>query len=356
MKNLRDKLFTAFARERAEHLGSIRELLTSRSPDSEELLRRAHTLKGAALAVGWSAGERLAHCLESAFQKALDGEGLALVEETLGLLEHDDAQPAIVLERWRIRFGQPAPTRPSPDFFWEVHGGGRLYLLPSRPVERILQVESASLQTWRGWPRLLIDGRRVSALPLNQLLSQPALPARSSRWPALLVRYRGRRLIVLLESFPRRCRQAGASELLSPAALFQAYRTGLLTPTRFEAGRGGRILVVDDSLTTQTLQREILEAHGYRVQLASDGLEACRLLTEQTFDLILTDLQMPRLDGFTLLRHLKSQALLRQIPVVLVSSLENPHHPEAQGYLNKRTFSQAELLLTVGRLLSPGKP
>ena len=63
------------------------------------------------------------------------------------------------------------------------------------------------------------------------------------------------------------------------------------------------ILVVDDSMTTRTLEKSILEAHGYRVRVAVDGLEALAQLRQETADLVIADIEMPRLDGFGLLRR-----------------------------------------------------
>ncbi len=82
------------------------------------------------------------------------------------------------------------------------------------------------------------------------------------------------------------------------------------------------ILVVDDSITSRSLERSILEAHGYRVRVAVDGLEALEMLRVEKADLIITDIQMPRLDGFGLVEALKADSRLKGIPVIIVSSLE----------------------------------
>ncbi len=74
------------------------------------------------------------------------------------------------------------------------------------------------------------------------------------------------------------------------------------------------ILVVDDSITSRSLERSILEAHGYRVRVAVDGLEALELLRAEKADLIITDIQMPRLDGFGLVEALKADSGLKGFP------------------------------------------
>lgn len=350
MDDLRQRLLAAFEREKADHILSMRELLARPQPDREELVRRAHTLKGAAAAVGWPAGARLAGCLESAFLPAEADLTVPLLQHTLDQLEKTDSDLTEVLECWR----SPAAACNSlpTELRWEVRAGAQVYWLPGSQVEQILQVTTSSLRIWRGWPRLLHEGRRITALPLTQLLDLPASTVPRARWPALLLRYRGRRLLLLLEEPPRRLRGPASVARLSSARLLKAYRSGHVLPLALQAHAGERILVVDDSLTTRSLQREILEAHGYRVLIAEDGLEALQILASEPVNLILTDLQMPRLDGFGLVERLQADPALATIPVVLVSSLERPANLSADAYLNKRTFTQVQLLHTVACVLT----
>ena len=84
--------------------------------------------------------------------------------------------------------------------------------------------------------------------------------------------------------------------------------------------QGGGILVVDDALTVRELQRSILERAGYRVRLASDGAEALATLIGEPADLVLTDVEMPRLDGFGLTEAIRSHPALANIAVLILSS------------------------------------
>src|SRR6266566_5953016 len=124
---------------------------------------------------------------------------------------------------------------------------------------------------------------------------------------------------------------------------------GLILPEAAPQQATRAILVVDDSLTTRTLERSILEAHGYRVRVAVDGLEALELLRAEKADLVIADIQMPRLDGFGLLAALKKDPNLNRIPVIMVTSLEGPEDQErglalgAEAYIVKRKFDQREL-------------
>jgi two-component system chemotaxis sensor kinase CheA len=117
------------------------------------------------------------------------------------------------------------------------------------------------------------------------------------------------------------------------------------------------ILVVDDSITSRSLERSILEAHGYRVRVAVDGLEALELLRIERADLVITDVQMPRMDGFGLVEALKADTRLKEIPVIIVSSLESPEDQErglllgADAYVVKRKFDQTELLAAIQQMI-----
>jgi two-component system chemotaxis sensor kinase CheA len=117
------------------------------------------------------------------------------------------------------------------------------------------------------------------------------------------------------------------------------------------------ILVVDDSITSRALERSSLEAQGYRVRLAVDGLQALELLRIEKADLIITDIQMPRLDGFGLVEALKADAQLKGIPVIIVSSLDRPEDLErglrlgADAYVVKGKFDQTELLATIRQMI-----
>ena len=121
--------------------------------------------------------------------------------------------------------------------------------------------------------------------------------------------------------------------------------------------RAARILVVDDSFTTRTLERSILEAHGYRVFVAVDGVEALARLRSEPVDLVISDIQMPRMDGITLVTEIKADPRLRAIPVVLVSSMETAEDQErglavgADAYIVKRRFDHEELIATIRQLL-----
>ena len=157
-------------------------------------------------------------------------------------------------------------------------------------------------------------------------------------------------------------RDGGVFVVLNPAGLAACCTPSAATPLSRKAEAAVKttapgILVVDDSITSRSLERSILEAHGYRVRVAVDGQEALELLRAEKADLIITDIQMPRLDGFGLVEALKADPGLKGIPVIIVSSLEKTADQErglllgADAYVVKRKFDQTELLDAIRQMI-----
>jgi len=105
------------------------------------------------------------------------------------------------------------------------------------------------------------------------------------------------------------------------------------------------------------LQRSILERGGYAVRTASDGAEALAMLADQPADLVVTDLEMPNVDGFLLTSRIRAHPRLANIPVLIVSSRASEEDHQrgldagADGYIVKASFDEAGLLSAVSRLL-----
>jgi chemosensory pili system protein ChpA (sensor histidine kinase/response regulator) len=120
------------------------------------------------------------------------------------------------------------------------------------------------------------------------------------------------------------------------------------------AARQPLVLVVDDSLTVRRVTQRLLQREGYRVALAADGLQALERLAQEAPDLVLSDIEMPRMDGFELARHLRGDPRWSGLPLVFITSRTAPKHREhAQSlgvdhYLGK-PYSEDELMDLVRR-------
>ena len=117
------------------------------------------------------------------------------------------------------------------------------------------------------------------------------------------------------------------------------------------------ILVVDDSFNTREIEKSILEAYGYLVITAGDGQEAYEMTRDEMYDLVITDVEMPRLDGFSLTERLRKDDRYRNIPIIIVTSREKDEDKKrgitagADAYIVKGAFDQSNLLATVKNLI-----
>jgi two-component system chemotaxis sensor kinase CheA len=210
-------------------------------------------------------------------------------------------------------------------------------------------------------------------------LSAGSAPARGRFQPALVVAVGGQRVVIGIEEVvgqqeivvsPLGARLARVPHLAGAAVLYDGRVVGVLAAGELvrrvqpaaQVGRGSaparpRIIVADDSLTTRAAMKALLEIAGYTVIAAGDGEEAWQLLTTGGAQVVVSDVQMPRLDGFDLTRRIKADPRLRSTPVVLVTSLDAPEdravglEAGADGYLVKREVERGKLLEMVRQLL-----
>jgi two-component system chemotaxis sensor kinase CheA len=149
--------------------------------------------------------------------------------------------------------------------------------------------------------------------------------------------------------------------ILNVADLLKSARTtgaGLRTPAAAtpSAMPAKKILVVEDSITSRMLLKGILESAGYDVKTAVDGIDAFTALRAERFDLVVSDVEMPRMNGFDLTARIRADRTLAELPVVLVTALESREDRErgidvgANAYLVKSSLDQSNLLEALRRL------
>jgi two-component system chemotaxis sensor kinase CheA len=136
-----------------------------------------------------------------------------------------------------------------------------------------------------------------------------------------------------------------------------AHGPSLAASVREEKPSRRRLIVADDSVTTRSLVRSILEAAGFDVLAVADGAEAWRVLQREGADLVVTDVQMPRMDGFELTAAIRASDRFRRLPVILVTSLDSESdrlrgvEAGADAYIVKSAFDQEQLLEVIGQLI-----
>ncbi len=142
-----------------------------------------------------------------------------------------------------------------------------------------------------------------------------------------------------------------SAEGASTGKLRQAFEESLAVISR------GKVLVVDDSITTRTMERSILLSHGYEVEIAISGEDALEKVAGRRFDLVISDIEMPGINGFELTKRLRGLEEYREVPIMIVSSLSRDEDKRkameagAQAYIIKGSFEQGALLDTVESLI-----
>lgn len=262
--------------------------------------------------------------------------------------------------------------------------GGQTVALPTSDIMRLLRVATADLRRVEGRDVVLVDGTPLPVVALARLLPPLELrPPSSHAWMAVLSAA-GHRLALVVDSLSSEeeivvqsvTRGDRRPPLLAGAALLGSGEIALVIDTGATVAAGlaleggtltvasaaegparRRVLVVDDSMTTRTLEQGILEAAGFDVRTAVDGADGWRLLQEHGADLVVSDVEMPRMDGFALCEAIRSSKRFRDLPVVLVTALETPEHRSrglevgADAYIGKSSFDQRGLMRTINDLL-----
>ncbi|WP_309655402.1 hybrid sensor histidine kinase/response regulator [Vreelandella vilamensis] len=154
----------------------------------------------------------------------------------------------------------------------------------------------------------------------------------------------------------------GHNELVSllhvPHLLERSRKAKITGGVQTQSGRqASRVLVVDDSLNTREIEKDVLEAYGYQVTLAENGQDGLEKALLEDFDAVLTDVEMPVMDGFALTAHLRDQENYKNRPIIIITSREKESDRRrglevgADAYIVKGSFDQNSLVETLKLLL-----
>jgi two-component system chemotaxis sensor kinase CheA len=262
----------------------------------------------------------------------------------------------------------------------------RLFIIPTVQVERVARFTTQEVQTVEGRRTLALNGRAVALVDLAEVLRLPVsrTATRADTVPVIILGAGEQRVAfavdavrdereVLVKRFSKplsRVRNiAGATVLgsgeiapiLNVTDLLKSARTsgGVrqdAAPPSAAAAPAKRILIAEDSITSRMLLKGILESAGYLVKTAVDGIDAFTALRSERFDGVVSDVEMPRMDGFDLTARIRADRVLAQLPVVLVTALESREDRErgidvgANAYLVKSNLDQSNLLEALRRL------
>jgi two-component system chemotaxis sensor kinase CheA len=264
----------------------------------------------------------------------------------------------------------------------------QIFVLPTSHVEQTTRVLKTEILTAQNRATVRLNDATFSLVYMGDVLGiaheasadspfvQVVLLAASGRQMAFVVDEVLNEQEVLVKSLGRqlsRVRNIAAATILGSGKavpilnVLDMMKSAVLAP----AGRSAAIaeqgqtrpvqqkhvLVVEDSITARGLLKGILELAGYKVTTAVDGVDGYTQLRSGSFDIVVSDVEMPRMDGFDLTAKIRADKKLAELPVILVTALESREDRErgidvgADAYIVKRSFEQSNLLETIGRLI-----
>ena len=267
-----------------------------------------------------------------------------------------------------------------------VRANRRALVLPVSSVERVARVPAGGLRVVGNRETVTLQDRPIPVTRLADALELPAeeVPPSGSHLLLVVVAQRDERVAFVVDEIShdeevlvkplapplRRVRNVAGATLLASGALVPVLNPAdlLRTARRTRSGpaspaadaRPARgplsVLVTDDSVTSRMLIKGILEAAGHRVTTTVDGVQALEALRAGSFDLVVSDVEMPRMNGFDLTARIRAERRLADLPVVLVTALASPRDRErgvevgASAYIVKSEFDQGNLLEIIRRI------
>lgn len=267
-----------------------------------------------------------------------------------------------------------------------IKSGGQLFVVPNTLIEHVVNISLDDIIQVETNQAVLINQHPIPLRMLSDLLELSPSTTSTTRLPVLVTK-KGKDCIGFVVDEIMGEREIIIKPLLAPLSSVTCIAGGTLsgdgqvilvlnmnqllhdaihktsnitrqqpTSTSKTTARP-HILVVDDSITTRTLEKNILESKDYLVTTAVNGKEAWDLLQKQSYSLLITDVSMPIMDGFTLTQHVKQHPTLRETPVIIVTSLNSDAEKKrgidvgADAYIVKNTFESTELLNIVAQLI-----
>jgi two-component system, chemotaxis family, sensor kinase CheA len=262
------------------------------------------------------------------------------------------------------------------------------FVVPTVNIDRVVRIRTADIRTAENRETVRLDDKVVSLVHLSDVLGLPRRTRRgeeSELLQAIVLSAGERRMAfvvqgilneqeVLVKSLGRQLLRvrniAGATilgsnkvvpilnviDLMKSAVRTSQIPTKMTTTEGTEVGKKN-ILVAEDSITSRTLLKNILESAGYQVRTSVDGVDALTALRTETFDLVVSDIEMPRMNGFDLVSKIRSEKNTADLPVILVTALESREDRErgidvgANAYIVKRSFDQSNLLEVISKLI-----
>jgi two-component system chemotaxis sensor kinase CheA len=270
-----------------------------------------------------------------------------------------------------------------------IQSGGQVFSVPTMNIERIGRIPRKEVRTVENRETVPLHGKAVSLARLDEVLELPQKPSdEEEAFINVMIVSAGDKSIafkidemlyedeILLKNLGKqltRVRNIAGATVLGSGRVIPILNVSDLIKSALKMSAGGgriavvekgkkeakkqSILVVEDSITARTLFVNILESVGYNITAAVDGVDAFTKLGEGEFALVVSDIQMPRMNGFELTEKIRADKKYENIPVVIVTGLESPEDKKrgievgANAYIVKSSFDQSNLLEVIKRLI-----
>lgn len=267
-----------------------------------------------------------------------------------------------------------------------VNSSGQTFAVPMSVIKTVLRKKKEEILLSRGSHSIILDEKTVPLYYLKNILNLPESNLDSDKETILIIESDNKTIALVVDKL------IGDQEILHKKLSAPLYRlkniSGMTTLMSGEIclilnvsdimksvasiykissksseirsskkSSDFKVLVVDDSKTTRTLGKNILTKAGYQVGVAEDPLEAFEIMKNTSFDLIISDIEMPGMNGFDFLKKLKTDEMFYDIPVIMVTSVESEEHRKlardlgAIKYILKNEFNQKEFKEMVDEIL-----
>lgn len=268
---------------------------------------------------------------------------------------------------------------------------GEPYAFPHNRIERLIKLPRSSVRSLEYRQYFEVDGRNVGLVQARQVLHLDGAEADDDELSIVLFGNDSRQYGLIVDAFrseqdlvvrPLDAR-LGKVPNISSAAILEDGAPVLIVDiedltrsieklingerlrrvgykAKSNEQRRKRVLVVDDSITVREVERQLLTSHGYEVEVAVDGADGWNAVRDGQFDLVVSDVDMPRMNGFDFVHQIKSDSRLQRTPVIIVSYKDREEDKlrglqvGANYYLTKSSFHDESLINAVADLIGPG--
>lgn len=269
-----------------------------------------------------------------------------------------------------------------------VKVSGQIFIIPTANVERVVRAGRNDIETVKNKDTIIFNGLPVALVPLADVLELPRRKLQkevSDKTPLIILNLMEKRIALIVDEILNeqevlvknlgkqllRVRNISGATILGSGKVVpilnafdiikSAVKLTISSSVKDEPNEFGNdrkpILVVEDSITSRMLLKNILESAGYHVKTAVDGFDALTSLRAEDFGLVVSDIEMPRINGLDLTARIRADQRLSHLPVVLVTGLESREDRErgievgANAYIVKSSFEHSNLLEIIRRLI-----